>query len=349
MLAMEMTPDDPQRELVLEIRQAAGRAAALTKQLLSFSRRQQLHPQAVDLNEVIHGVENLIARLLGPEHQFLVQLSPDIDGVLADRGQVEQILMNLAANARDAMAEPGRFTLATSRVTMDEQGARAAAMAPGSYVVLTARDTGVGMSAETRARMFEPFFTTKEVGKGTGLGLATVYGIVEQSRGHIRVESAPTQGATFTIYLPSIRAPMTSVSIPAIPARPVLPQANTVLLVDDELAVRSAAAKLLKDSGYEVLEAANGEEALAILRLDPTRVGMMLTDMVMPGLSGRELARIVQTEQPHVAIAIMSGFIRESMLQDPTLRDDIALVEKPFTLFSLTSALREAARATRGE
>ncbi len=336
MLSMEMTESDPQREAVLEIRQAASRAAALTKQLLAFSRRQQLQPQAVDLNEVIHGVENLIARLLGPENQLLVQLSPDIDAVLADRGQIEQVLMNLAANARDAMPQPGRFTLTTSRAILDDAGARVAGIAPGVYIMLSARDTGIGMAPETRARLFEPFFTTKAIGKGTGLGLATVYGIVEQSRGHIRVESEPGRGATFTIYLTSMRTQPTPVSLSASPIT------NTVLLVDDELAVRSAAAKLLRESGYEVLEAGTGEEALQILRSDPSKVGLMLTDMVMPGLSGRELAQIVRKENPRIAIAIMSGFIRESLIQDTTDRPEIAFVEKPFTLLSLTSALREA-------
>jgi PAS domain S-box-containing protein len=338
MLALEIPQSDPKREPINEIRQAANRAAALTRQLLAFSRRQQLHPRIVDVNEVIEGIENLIARLLGPEHRLVLHLSPEIEAVIADPGHLEQVLMNFAANARDAMSLPGEFTLTTSRIVLDEAGARSAGMPAGIYTLIEARDTGAGMSPETQARLFEPFFTTKEVGKGTGLGLATVYGIVEQSRGHIRVDSSLGNGATFLIYLPSMRTHLTPSSLTATPV------SNTVLLVDDEPAVRAATAKLLRESGYAVLEAADGEEALRMLRNSAAQIGTVLTDMVMPGLSGRELAQRIRHDFPSVAVAIMSGFIRESMMHDPGLRAGIAFVEKPFTLFTLTAALREASR-----
>ncbi len=320
-----------------------GGAAALTRQLLAFSRRQQLRPQPVDLNDAIHGVEKLIVRVLGPEHKLFVQLPVGLDSVLADRGKIEQVLMNLAANARDAMKAPGSFMLSTACVEMSEEEADATGMTAGRYVVLTARDTGAGMSAETRARLFEPFFTTKDSGSGTGLGLATVYGIVEQSRGRIRVDSEPGRGAAFTIYFPAV----TRRATPR-PVRPVATE-DTLLLVDDEKAVRTATARLLRECGYEVIEAADASEALQIVRKDPRRIGMLLTDMNMPGLSGRELADIIRTEHAHIGVAIMSGFMRDSVFHDPASRSGIAFVEKPFTLSTLTAALREASRHAAGQ
>jgi PAS domain S-box-containing protein len=339
LMVEQLAEQDPIRESAEEIRDAADRAAAMTRQLLAFSRRQVLEPGILDLAEVLGGLARLLRRLTGEGIELVLEPPPEPAHVLADASQVTQVLMNLALNARDAMPGGGSLTITLGEAGDDDRRPTGMTGLPaGRYVTLTVRDTGVGMDADTRAHLFEPFFTTKDRDKGTGLGLATAYGIVRQSGGDIAVRSELGNGATFTIYLPwHDGSQPASGGPPAAPAR--VAQRPTVLLVDNEKAVRLLARRVLERDGYVVLEAADAEDALAIARDHAKPIDLLLADVVMPRLDGRELARQVREVRPEVAVVLMAG-----LPDDPpgSATGRIRYVQKPFTAGHLVAKLREA-------
>jgi PAS domain S-box-containing protein len=342
LMLQELREGDPLRGDLEQIRHAGQRAAGLTRQLLAFSRRQVLQPRVLSLNATVTELDAMLHRLLGADVDFETELDPGLWYVLADPGQLEQVLVNLVMNARDAMPNGGRLTIATANRQLDATDeARGNGVRPGGYVTLSVRDTGTGMDVPTQARIFDPFFTTKEAGKGTGLGLSTVYGIVEQSGGHIAVESAPGQGATFTIFLPRHEAG------PGTPApgqsdRRGLPTGNeTLLLVEDEAAVRSSARRLLERHGYEVVEARHGRDALRILEEGGRKVDLVITDLVMPEMGGREMVERVRAHHPAMKVLFMSGYSERAVTSDGSMPPATGFVEKPFTVEQLIRRTRE--------
>jgi two-component system cell cycle sensor histidine kinase/response regulator CckA len=329
-----------EKENLVEIREAARRAAALTRQLLAFSRQQVLQPRVLNLNDAVGEVERMLRRLVGADIDFHTHLAPDIDQVKADPGQIEQVLMNLVVNARDAMPNGGRLTVETANVVLDAAYAqRYPVKSPGPHVMLAVTDSGTGIPPEHMERIFEPFFTTKESGKGTGLGLATVHGIVHQSGGHIWVYSEPGRGTTFKVYLPATSegATPTSARAEAAPRRGT----ESILLVEDEAPLRAMACKVLRRAGYTVVEASNGRDALEICRRSDTPIDLIISDMVMPGMGGREPAASAQLVRPGVPVVLMSGYTRDSMADIGELTTGGAFLEKPFTSESLTMKVRE--------
>ena len=336
-----LAPGDPRCEDVEGIRAAAQRAATLTRQLLAFSRKQVLQPRVLDLNGVVSALDRMLQRLIGEDVKLELSLAPAVHPVRADPGQLEQVILNLAVNARDAMPEGGRLTIETADATFEESYAQQhAGAAPGRYVMLAVSDTGVGMDAETRSHLFEPFFTTKEVGKGTGLGLATVYGIVKQSGGHVWVYSEPGRGATFKIYLPQVDEPVETDAPPAA-RRPSAGGRETVLLAEDEAAVREVAAQILSQKGYFVLRAPDGQTALEMARAHPSRIHLLVTDVVMPGMTGPELAAALTAERPDVRVVYMSGYTSDAVVRHRILEQGMPYLQKPFTPEALTARVRE--------
>ncbi len=342
-----LAPDAPQRRDLGEVQKAAERAAALTRQLLAFSRQQVLQPRVLDLNAVVADVEQMLRRVIGEDIGVVVVAGPALWPVRADPGQLGQVLLNLAVNSRDAMPEGGTLTIETANLELDGAYVRRhAAVRPGPYVMLAVSDTGVGMDAEIQARIFEPFFTTKEHGKGTGLGLATVYGIVKQSGGHIWVYSEPGRGTTFKIYLPRAEddgerpAPAASTAGPA-------GGSETVLLVEDEEGVRTLASRVLAAAGYTVLEARDAGEALAINRRHDGPVALLLTDLVMPGASGTDLAARLAAERPDLKVLYMSGYTGDATVRHQILQPHTAFLEKPFTPAALARKVRDVLDAPR--
>jgi PAS domain S-box-containing protein len=341
-----LSPGDELREDLLEVRRAGERAAGLTRQLLAFSRRQALQVQVINLNAVVKGVLGMLTRLIGEGIEMRFEPDPELRHVRADPGQFEQVLFNLAANARDAMPGGGTLTLRTRNVTpKDLPIAARSALLPGAYVMLEVADTGAGMSEDVRAQVFEPFFTTKPPGQGAGLGLSTVYGIVKQSDGHIWLDSAPGRGTRIRIYLrPVGKVAREDLAAPAAP--PAAGEAETILLVEDEGPLRQLAVRILENAGYTVLAAASGEEALAVLARADTGVHLLLTDLVMPGMSGRALAEEALARQPSLRVAFMSGYTDEA-----TALDGVAtaarFISKPFTSEGLRQAVRDALDAPR--
>jgi two-component system cell cycle sensor histidine kinase/response regulator CckA len=329
-------PDDPVRHDVEEIRLAADRASLLTRQLLAFGRKQARHPRVVDLNASVREVSTMLARLIGDDLALEMRLSPEGAAVLADAGQLQQVVMNLAVNARDAMPEGGTLTLATRHVRVGGADAHELGAAPGRYVVLQVSDTGIGMPREVRERIFEPFFTTKEAGRGTGLGLATVYGIVEQSHGHLRVSSEEGRGTTVEVYLPRVGV------VPAGETRPdgaALPAgAGTVLLVEDDEALRRVAVRILRRSGYRVLAAADTADALRLSLSEGDPIDLLVTDVVMPGMSGPELAARIEAARPGVKVLFMSGYPDDALGR---LEDGIGFIQKPFSVDALAAKVRD--------
>jgi two-component system cell cycle sensor histidine kinase/response regulator CckA len=340
LLLADLGPDDPNRSSIQEIYDAGERAALLTRQLLTFSRKQIVAPRLLDLNAVVTSAEKFLRRLIGEDVSLTAALAPSLDRVSADPGQIEQVIMNLAVNARDAMPQGGRLTIETAVVELDGRYATTHAdVAPGRYVMLAVSDAGVGMTDEVRRQVFEPFFTTKEVGKGTGLGLATVYGIVKQSGGHVEVYSEPGLGTTFKVYLPSAgRAdqPLRP-SGPPVAARP---GTETVLLVEDEDAVRAMTRMALEMFGYKVLEARCGDEALDVNKAHDGAIHLLITDVVMPGMSGRQVAVAIAERRPTVKVLYCSGYTDDAVVRHGVLQADAAFLQKPFTVASLATKVR---------
>ncbi|GLH69604.1 hypothetical protein GETHPA_11370 [Geothrix rubra] len=325
------------------IQHAADRAARLTGQLLAFSRQQILAPRALDLDAVLEGLQPILLRILGEDIELEVLPTSSLRKVFADQGQIEQVIMNLVVNARDAMPEGGKLTLETANVDFDDRYARDhPGVSPGPHVMLAASDTGFGMDPGTQARIFDPFFTTKARGKGTGLGLATVFGIVKQSGGHIWLYSEVGIGTTFKVYFPEIRAG--EQADPADPEPAVVVDEGgdeTVLLVEDEDQVRAMAAETLRGAGYTVLEAKNGDEALGVCTRHRSRIDLLLTDVIMPGMSGRRVSDVATSIRSDLAVLFMSGYTDEAILRHGVIEANLPFLQKPFTPSRLRMKVRE--------
>lgn len=334
---------DPLRPHASEIKKAGDRAAALTRQLLAFSRRQVLAPKVLDLNAVVSTLEKMLQRVIGEDIELVTVLGSELGSVKADPGQLEQVILNLAVNARDAMPDGGRLVIETANVEVEERGDHASGWIPsGAFVLLSVSDTGTGMDEETRARIFEPFFTTKEKDKGTGLGLSTVYGIIKQSGGHISVHSEVNVGTSFRVYLPLVTEEVDVLELEEQPADADCPAGTeTILLVEDEQLVRDLTRGILLTSGYKVLEAPHGGEALLICESYPGPIHLMLTDIVMPHLNGRELYERVCPLRPEMKVLFMSGYTDEALPLSGRLEPDSPFIEKPFTPDALTLKLRQ--------
>ncbi len=336
-------PDDPRLKKYLgDIMKAGERAAGLTRQLLAFSRRQVLQPRILDLNAVVGEMERMLQRLIGEDIQLATVLEGKLGRARADPGQIEQVLMNLAVNARDAMPRGGRLTLETANVDLDVTYARSRpGVEPGPHVMLAVSDTGHGIPPEVLDHIFEPFFTTKEEGKGTGLGLATVHGIVKQSGGHIFVYSEAEHGTTFKIYLPRLEEAVTAMEATP-PVEAELPRGSeTILLVEDEASLRSLVRECLEVSGYTVVEARHAAHALEIAEVHPAPLHLLMTDVVMPGMSGRELAERLAASHAETRVLYMSGYTDDAVVLHGVLAADVAFLQKPFTTDALARAVRE--------
>jgi len=341
-------PEPALRGPAQEIASAAGRATSLTRQLLAFSRKQMLAPKVLDLNGVVTENLKMLTRVIGEDIDLVMVPAAGLGAVRADAGQMEQVIMNLAVNARDAMPSGGKLTIETSNVSLDDDYARFhAPLRPGDYVMLAISDTGLGMDSETQSHIFEPFFTTKGL-KGTGLGLSTVYGIVKQSGGYIWVYSEPGKGTTFKIYLPRVAERAESPAQVASTAEPVAtePGTETILLVEDETNLRYLARQFLEKQGYRVIEAADGAVAMQIAVAHEGVIHLLLTDVIMPGMNGRELAQRVSEIRPNTKVLYMSGYTENVIGHNGTLDAGVRLLQKPFTLSSLKSKVREVLDST---
>jgi len=342
LLLQDLPAASADRDDVAQIQKAAQGASELTRQLLAFSRQQVLEPKVVDLNDAVSGIEKLLGRVLREDVKLRCALAPDTGAIKVDPGQLEQVLMNLAVNARDAMPKGGLLTIETANVDLDAAYLEGHPMAkPGPYVMLAVTDTGVGMDAVTQARIFEPFFTTKEIGKGTGLGLATVQGIVQQSGGFIWVYSEPGHGTVFKIYLPRVDEPVSQ-------AESVMGEdlhgTETVLVAEDMPAVRAVTRQMLARYGYTVLEAADGVTALEVAASFEGPIHLLLTDVVMPDLNGRDLAQRLQGMRRDMKVVYMSGYTDDAVVRHGVLEDGIVYLQKPFTPASLARKVRLALR-----
>ncbi|MGH7206263.1 MAG: response regulator [Nitrospiraceae bacterium] len=346
MLLSETGHRSPLRHGLAEIKEAGLRAAGLTRQLLAFSRQQVLEPKVLDLNAVVQNIMKLVRRLIGEDINLSICPEPTLGRVKADPGQVEQMIMNLAVNARDAMPQGGQLTIESTNVELDDTSSRKqGSILPGPYVMLTVSDTGCGMDAQTQARIFEPFFTTKEPGRGTGLGLSTVYGIVKQSGGHIDVSSELERGTTFKIFLPRVEDEV-ELSEPA-PARPeVLRGTETILLVEDDEMVRALGLTILQLRGYTILEARNAKEALHLAEEHQGPIHLMLTDTVMPGLSGPELAERLASIRPETKVLYTSGYT-DKVKTHHLMALSAAFLQKPYTPETLTRKIREVLNSSQ--
>lgn len=335
--------DSPLRNCVDEMLKAGHRASSLTRQLLAFSRQQVMDPRVLDLNAVVKDIEKMLHRLISEEIHLMTDLDPALGRIKADQGQIEQVLMNLVVNARDAMPDGGELRLATSNVHLDKNFVRRYPypVAVGDYVLLSVSDDGIGMDATTRARVFEPFFTTKEKGKGTGLGLSTVYGVVKQSGGYIDVISEPNAGATFRIYLPKVEEELDPQKQPT-QIQDSLKGTETVLLVEDEPSLRQLSRHVLELCGYEVLEAESGAIALEMCRAHARKIHLVLTDVVMPGMSGRSLADELVKYRPDIRVLYMSGYTGQTVGKHGVLAEGSCFLAKPFTREQLARKVREA-------
>jgi two-component system cell cycle sensor histidine kinase/response regulator CckA len=341
LLLSNFEPGETAHDDIGQLLGASQRAAQLTKQLLAFSRRQIIQPKILELNGIVANVEKMLRRVIGEDIDLMTVLAPDLGSIRADSGQIEQVIINLTVNARDAMPHGGKLTIETANVTLDadylDSNTR---VKPGEFVMLAVSDTGVGMDSETQGHIFEPFYTTKEPGKGTGLGLATVYGIVQQVDGHVWLYSEIGQGTTFKVYLPRVWGTET----PAPPRRTVSPvTANaTILLVEDDDAVRQVTARMLKSRGYTVYEARAAKDARAICAEQGVHLDLLLTDVVMPETSGPKLAEELKAMQPRLRVLYMSGYSGAAVTRHGALAEGVAYLEKPFTSTSLAAKVRDS-------
>jgi PAS domain S-box-containing protein len=340
LLSKDLGPNSPLSRRVEAIQTACQRAASLTAQLLAFSRKQVLQPKVVNLNSLVSETDNMLRRLIGEDVEATTVLDSDLGQIKADPGQIVQVIMNLAVNARDAMPNGGKLTIETANVALPEGlVCQDVSVKPGRYVMLAVSDTGSGMSVETRGHIFEPFFTTKPIGEGTGLGLATVSGIVEQSGGHILVESAEGRGTTFKIYLP--RVDDGAEPGPRRKTSPDLQGSETILLVEDDPNLRDLIQESLRAMEYQVFVAASGEEALRILERETVSVDLLVTDVIMPQMSGPELAQFASSLRPGIKVLYMSGYTDDKLRDVPTAGREVAWIQKPFQLQDLAEKLRE--------
>ncbi len=343
----ELAPADPLSRKISHIDRAADRATALTKQLLAFSRMQVLQPRVMNLNGVVEDMGKLLPRLIGEDVELGIRTTADLGAIRADASQMEQIIMNLAVNARDAMPTGGRLIIETSNAELDRTYNSAHPIVkPGRYVLLAVSDTGTGMDADTQAHIFEPFFTTKEQGKGTGLGLATVYGVVKQSGGFIWVYSEVGKGTSFKIYLPRVDQPEDK-SIAMAPLADAPRGTETILLAEDEQDVREVAREFLESGGYKVIEARSGAEALRLAAEHKAAIDLLVTDMVMPGMTGKELARRLQHQHSGIAVIYMSGYSEQTAAETARVEPDMRLLTKPFSRGSILRAVRESLHVAR--
>lgn len=341
LLLRQLTEDDPRRKSAEQIEKSAFFAAALTRQLLTFSRKQVIEPQVLNPNTIIRNVEKMLRRLIGEDIDFRTVLDPAVGNIKADPGQIEQIIMNLAVNARDAMPSGGKLTVTTVNTSLDENYLKHFPdLRAGDYVMLAITDTGTGMSEEVKAHLFEPFFTTKPAGKGTGLGLATCFGIVKQNAGHISLYSELGQGTTFKIYFPRVQSALQPARIRNQPSE-VAGGCETVLLVEDEPAVRELAALTLREKGYTVVEAVNGAEGLRIARQHEGRIDLVLTDVIMPVMGGKEMADLLQTSHPDTKVLFTSGYTEDAIGHHGVLRPGIVFLQKPYMTTTLARKVRE--------
>ena len=345
LLTEELPAGSPARQDLEEIRKAATRASALTRQLLAFSRQQVLAPVVLSVNDLVDDVGKMLRRLVGEDVELRLILARDAGNVRADSGQLQQVIMNLVVNARDAMPTGGKLVIETADAELTEQYAELhQAVIPGRYVMLAVSDTGVGMDAQTKARIFEPFFTTKEKGKGTGLGLSTVYGIVKQSGGYVWVYSEPGHGTTFKLYLPRVDAP----AEPQAPPRETatLTGTETILLAEDDEILRPLTKGLLAKLGYTVLDAESAEQALAVAGARQGPIHLLVADVVMPGASGRELARRLAQSRPETRVLYVSGYTDDAIVHHGMLEPGLKFLQKPFTPAALARKVREVLDAT---
>jgi two-component system, cell cycle sensor histidine kinase and response regulator CckA len=332
--------EHPLREKAQAIQQASDRATTLTRQLLAFSRKQLLELKVVDVNAIVSDMERLLRPLIGENVELAAKLAPEAGYIRADAGQLEQVLMNLVVNAKDAMPSGGKLTIQTQSIVLEESHRRGQTfIRPGNYVMLSVSDTGTGMDKETQSRIFEPFFTTKEKGKGTGLGLSTVYGIVKQSGGYVMVQSEEGRGTTFHIYLPRVEGTAEKHAAPV--ARAAAGGTETILLVEDEESVRQLVRDTLEGKGYKVVEAENGEAGLAAATVHRGKIDLVITDVVMPGLGGREMVEQLSKTRPETKVLYLSGYTEDAIISEGTIESGTAFLQKPFTLQNLSRKVRE--------
>ena len=336
----QMEADNPLRRELNEVQRIAQRAANLTHQLLAFSRRQFIRPETVDLNGLIQDMYRMLRRIIGEDIELVVETAPDLWMVRVDPHQMEQVLVNLVVNARDAMPHGGRLVIRTRNATLDAPFARARSMEPGEYVTLSVSDTGLGMSPEVMEHIFEPFFSTKPPGQGTGLGLSTCYGIVKQSGGHLEVESRVGEGSTFTVFLPRARSAAAE-EAPPDEGRP--PRGSeTILVVEDHESLRAMVSRILRDQGYRVLEASDAGEALRLAQEDPDqRIHLLLTDLVLPQMDGTQLAEKIKAMRPDIRVLYTSGYTGDLQAHQDVVQRGRPFLPKPYTIEALTYKVRE--------
>jgi nitrogen-specific signal transduction histidine kinase/CheY-like chemotaxis protein len=341
-LALETLPaDDPARSDIQMVQRSAERAADLTFQLLAFARRQLIEPKLLNLNELILNIHKMLRRLIGENIELVILPAPELGWIKADPGQLEQVLLNLSLNARDAMPNGGKLVIETANIRLNQaQFWEHSEISPGEYVVLSVIDTGIGMSEAVKARIFEPFFTTKAEGRGTGLGLATCFGIVKQNNGHIWLSSEENKGTTFKVYLPRVMAVGKPLTPPAEVAG--LPQGTeTILLVEDDPLVRSLTVRVLHQQGYHLLEAANGHEALAFIQQYGKEIQLLISDLVMPGISGKALAEQFQAVHPQIKVLFISGYTDHIISHHGLLEGGVHFLQKPFLPVKLARKVRD--------
>ncbi len=342
MLSEDINPGDPMKKRIDAIIESAERAAALTKQLLAFSRKQVIAPKVIDINEVLGKTEKMLQRLLGEDIELINKATEAVWAIKADVSQIEQIVMNLAVNARDAMPQGGKLIIETSNQTLEAGHSHGAIeIEAGDYVVLAVSDTGFGMTPDVQRRIFEPFFTTKELGKGTGLGLATVYGNMKQNQGAVTVYSEVGHGTTFKLYFPRVQEQNLITAQTENNAKELLKGKETILLVEDEDRVRGVAASLLSKNGYKVLEARNGGEALLICEQEKGDIPLMLSDVIMPNMNGKQLADRLKLIRPDMKVVFMSGYTDNVIAENGILEEGSKFIQKPFSPTSLLKLLRE--------